>query len=395
MPIFNRYVIKLLLPPLGLTLLIALMVLLVERMLRVLDFVLGAKGPVRVVVELLAYLVPHYLGLALPMALFLAIYFAFRKLSRDSELDVMLATGTGLHQLLRPALAATLLLAMLAFVIFNSLQPHSRYAYRAVVYAVTNVSLQALLQPGVFVSADGFTFMVEGASRDKERYERVFVYRETDEDQALAITAQDGVLVETGSNHPPVVRLFDGVQLTTRLNPAENRDSPEASEGVLRFDELRTTIGDGAFTAFRARGMDERELTLAELWNRRDDPDVGIDRERLIGEFNMRLARIVSIPILPFLAIPLAMGRRRSARNYGVLIGVVVLLLFNELLQSGLREVRRGNIEPVVGIWLPVAGFALLSFTLFLRASFRVPGSGLLRRRRRRRPDSGEGAATG
>src|SRR5690625_7654049 len=110
MPTFNRYLIKLLLPPLGLTLLIALLVLLVERMLRVLDFVLGAQGPVRVVAELLTYLMPHYLGLALPMALFLAVYFAFSKLSRDSELDVVLATGTGLHQLLRPVLLISLIL---------------------------------------------------------------------------------------------------------------------------------------------------------------------------------------------------------------------------------------------------------------------------------------------
>lgn len=384
MPILERYVVKLLLPPLGLTLLIALLVLLVERMLRVLDFVLGAKGPVRVVVELLAYLVPHYLGLALPMALFLAIYFAFRKLARDSELDAILATGTGLHQLLRPVMAATLVLTLAAFIIFNSLQPHSRYAYRAVVYAVTNVSLQALLQPGVFVTADGFTFMVEGASRDKERYDRVFVYRETDEGQALAITARDGLLVETGRDRPPVARLFDGVQLTTRLAPAAERDAPEAGEGVLRFEELRTSIGDGAFTAFRARGLDERELTLGELWARRDDPDLGIDRERLIGEFNMRLARILSIPILPFLAIPLALGRKRSSRNYGILAGVVALLLFNELLQSGLRTVRRGQLDPGLAIWLPVAGFTLLSLLLFLRAALRVPGGPLLGRRRPR-----------
>lgn len=384
MPIFDRYIVKLLLPPLGLTLLIALLVLLVERMLRVLDFVLGAKGPVRVVLELLAYLVPHYLGLALPMALFLAIYFAFRKLSRDSELDVVLATGTGLHQLLRPVLAATLLLTLAAFIIFNALQPHSRYAYRAVVYAVTNVSLQALLQPGVFVTADGFTFMVEGASRDKERYDRVFVYRETADGQAVAITARDGLLVETGSERPPVARLFDGVQLTTRIEPGEDRGSPESGEGVLRFEELRTTIGDGAFTAFRARGLDERELTLAELWLRRDEPDIGIERDRMIGEFNMRLARIVTIPILPFLAIPLALGRRRATRNYGILVGVVTLLLFNELLQSGLRTVRRGQLDPALGIWLPVTGFGLLSLLLFAVAAFRVPGRRLFAGRRRK-----------
>src|SRR5690625_23830 len=297
----------------------------------------------------------------------------------------MLETGTGLHQLLRPVLLISLILTLGAFAIFNSLQPHSRYAYRAVVYAVTNVSLQALLQPNVFVTAEDFTFMVEGASRDKGRYERVFVYREKEEDQSVAVTSRDGVLVESGAERPPVVRLFDGRQLITQREPAgerEEREERETREGVLNFEELRTTIGDGSFTAFRARGLDERELTLSELWKRRDLPDIGIDRARMIGEFNMRLARIASIPLLPFLAIPLAIGRRRSARNYGIFIGVVALLLFNELLQSGLREVRREHIPPLVGIWLPVLGFGLLSFALFLRTAFSVPGSRWLQRRR-------------
>src|SRR5690625_2660812 len=164
MPIFNRYVIKLLLPPLGLTLPIALLVLLVERMLRILDFVLSAKGPVRVVVELLAYLVPHYLGLAPPMALVLAVYFAFRRPWRAGAADGRLRTGTRRHRLPRPGMLVTLSLRMAALALFNSLQPHGRYGCRGVAYAGTNVSLQASPQPGGVVTADAFWSMVEGGS---------------------------------------------------------------------------------------------------------------------------------------------------------------------------------------------------------------------------------------
>ena len=47
---------------------VALLILLVERLLRVLDLVLGNSGPLHYVARMLAYLAPHYLGIALPFA---------------------------------------------------------------------------------------------------------------------------------------------------------------------------------------------------------------------------------------------------------------------------------------------------------------------------------------
>ncbi|WP_026987495.1 LPS export ABC transporter permease LptF [Fodinicurvata fenggangensis] len=380
MPIFDRYILRQVFPPLAFTLLIALLVLLVERMLRVLDSVLGSQGTMQVVFELLAYLVPHYLGLALPMALFLGIYFAFRRLSRESEMDAILASGTGLHQLMRPVMLAAVLLSLFAVLIFNTLQPHSRYAYRSVLSSVQNMSIEALIQPGVFVSSDNTTLMVEEISPDRRQFRRIFMHEEDKQaDEAATITAREGILTESEDDSPPFVQLFNGVRLTTPVEPGkvegarELESGSERSDGLLRFNEMQTVLGEDAYDAVQPRGEDEREYTIPELWTLKDNPPEGLERSRLLAEMNERLVRIASILVLPFMAVPLALSNRRSQRSSGVAVGVITLLAFNEALQQGVRMVRREQVEPLLGAWGPLLIFLLGSVLLFMDVAFRVP----------------------
>ena len=108
------------------------MVLLADRLVRLLDITLGKKNSLGIVFEMLAYLVPHYLGLALPAALFLGLLFGFNSLSKNSELDAFMATGIGLHQLVRPVMIIAAFFTILAFLIVGWVQPQARYAFRAI-----------------------------------------------------------------------------------------------------------------------------------------------------------------------------------------------------------------------------------------------------------------------
>ena len=77
------------------------MLLILDRMLRLFDFVVSEGGPVTVVWRMLANLIPEYLGLAIPVGLTLGILLAFRKLALSSELDTLRAVGLGYGRLLR------------------------------------------------------------------------------------------------------------------------------------------------------------------------------------------------------------------------------------------------------------------------------------------------------
>ncbi|HBK92443.1 MAG TPA: LPS export ABC transporter permease LptF, partial [Parvularcula sp.] len=96
MGLLDRYILRTVLTPLALALAVAAMLLMIEQMLRLFDFVLAEQGPVDVVWRMLANLVPHYLSLALPLGAFLGVMLAFRNLSMSSELDAMNSSGASI-----------------------------------------------------------------------------------------------------------------------------------------------------------------------------------------------------------------------------------------------------------------------------------------------------------
>ena len=97
----DRYLARLIFVPLVATLTLAAMLLILDKMLRLFDFVVSEGGPVDVVWKMLANLVPEYLSLGIPLGLLLGILLAFRRLALSSELDSLRAVGLGYGRLLR------------------------------------------------------------------------------------------------------------------------------------------------------------------------------------------------------------------------------------------------------------------------------------------------------
>jgi len=83
----DRYIARLIFTPFLATMLISAMLLLLDKMLRLFDFVVNEGGPVSVVWRLLANTVPEYLSLGIPIGLLLGIMLAFRRLAANSELE--------------------------------------------------------------------------------------------------------------------------------------------------------------------------------------------------------------------------------------------------------------------------------------------------------------------
>jgi lipopolysaccharide export system permease protein len=371
------YVLRQILKPLWIALVVALLVLLIERMLRLLDLVLGARGPLKVVFEIMAYLVPNYISLALPISLLLGVMLAFNRLSRDGEIDALQCAGVSLARQSRAALFAALGVAVVTMITLGYLKPYGRYAYQSMVFAVTNAAFQAFVQAGVFTHVEDTTFLVKNVGSGDAAFANVFLY-EGGESGSTVVTARSGMVVRPGEQAIPMLRLFDGVRLTVQDDTGtEKPTGPRAPPvGVLRFQELRMTLGERETKIFRPRGADEREFTLTELWQRRFQPPSGVRISDMVAEFHGRFARVLSVPFLPLIGIPLALGRRRSDRSYGLAIGILVLIVYNQVLDFGENIAETGAIGPVVGLWLPFLAFTSVSVWLFRRASARVPTSG-------------------
>ncbi|HET6466938.1 MAG TPA: LPS export ABC transporter permease LptF [Geminicoccaceae bacterium] len=375
MAVLHRYLLAQIARPMVATVVVALLVLLAERMLRVVDLVAGWRGSLLVVFEILSYLIPHYIGLALPAAFFIGILVTLGRFSREGELDAMTAAGFGLPQLVRPLLVFSLLLMLVNLALVSYVQPYSRYAYRAAVHAVTSASFQQLLRENVFTTLGGTTSMVEEIGDEKRRFGGVFIYNRSSRGDEVAITAREGTLLRDAATDPIRIDLEDGVhQLVPAADPDRRDRTPDAV--VARFRHFETVIFDAGGADFRPRGEHERELTLPELFWALDAPPPGLGLPDVQAEFHGRVARCLSVPLLPFLAVPLALGRRRSQASYGLAIGMAVLIAYNQVLGFGESLADNGRIHWFLGLWVPFLLFAALSFWLFARAAFRVPRLG-------------------
>lgn len=118
-------------------------------------------------------------------------------------------------------------------------------------------------------------------------------------------------------------------------------------------------------------------MTLVELWTTRDTPPHDVTPIEMKAEFHARLVRTLSTLFLPLIAIPLALGRGYGRRTYGIVIGLLTLVVYQKALQFGESLSALGYLSPWVGLWLPLAVFSAGSAWLFYRAGFGVGGDPL------------------
>jgi lipopolysaccharide export system permease protein len=353
MKTIDRYVLTKTLGPLFACIAIALIAMLLERMLRLLDFMLDKGGPFFMVLKMLANLIPHYLGLAIPAAFFVGMLLAVMRLSGDSELDAIHAMGVGLRRLLLPLVGLAVVLLVATAIIIGILQPYTRYAYRALVYTATHTVWNSALERGTFFTGLGnVAIMVDDISDGGRKLIGIFLHRTEDDGSTTTISAQEGELFRLKKTFSLDLQLVNGSWVRC--------DNKGAHCMVLTFDksDVPLDMAQGPVRTFGPRGEIVKELTLPELWNARYDPPASLTRAMIVAELNSRLVRIVSLLFLPLLAVPLGIVSRRARRSIGVVVGLVMLILFHNVLRFGESMVETGALPPIMGLWLPGAIFA-------------------------------------
>ncbi|WP_411289340.1 LptF/LptG family permease [Phenylobacterium sp.] len=363
--LIDRYVLRMTAWPMLGCLGVTVTSLLLERTLRLLDLLSQSNSRFGSVLELTANLLPHYLGLALPVAFFVALFIVITKLDDGSEIEAFLASGVPLTRLAAPYVALGLVLMSISLVVFGYLQPYSRYAYRAVLHAAVNAGWDGRLHGGAFVSDGDNIMTADSASLEGRRLQHVFIRRATPGGGEEVLTARSAQLSPQPDGKTVTLVLQNGARLS------ENRSGDFDS---LRFDTftMQTNVADAA-ALLRSRGGDERELTLTELAIRAGSPMPVIPRETLLAELYGRLARSVVLPFLPLIALPLGLAAKRRRRTAGLLLAGALLLGFQHGLQFGQGLAETGRVSPEIGVGAPF--FLFTGFCLWMFAgSRRRPG---------------------
>lgn len=363
----DRYIFRLVLMPMLAIFVLAASLLILDKMLRLFDFVATEGGPVSVVFKMLANLLPEYASLAIPLGLMLGILLAFRKLATTSELDVLRAVGLSYTRLLRVPYMITIALAIVNFAIVGYLQPLARYYYEQLNFELKSGALGAAIKVGEFTTLqDKMALRIEESREDGRQLIGIFARVADKKGQVLSISAEEGRFLALRDQPDTIILRLNQGQIV--------QDTPGQTPRVLSFTRHDLPIVLPAIEKFRQRGGKDREYILPELlkigWS-----DALPKSERVASQasFNYRMVEVIMMLLLPLMAVALAIPPKRSSSALGLFVSIVLIVAYHKVNQYGQDVAALGRIDPILALWGPFFLFAALILWMYYRVAY-VPG---------------------
>ena len=362
--ILDGYLLRMLAAPAGAVLGVTLVAFLLDQTLHLIDQLAANGAQLGYLFGLVTNLVPYELGLAMPASFFVSMFIVIARLDEESEIDAILSGGVSFERIVAPLVAAGMVLGVVSLLLVGYLQPYSRFGYRALLNAATDAGWTARLDPQVFINAGpDFTISADEADPTGRRLKGVFIRRKTQTGETV-VTATEGVLALKPDRKTTELRLNGGMILA---------DAGLQTSRLLRFGDFTYHEVIAGAETLRPRGGDEQELTLPELLSESQRPDALISHRVLQAELYARLARSFAIPLLPFLALPLAMAAKRGRRAPGMIIGAIILVTFHHAITLAKGFAAQGLLDPLVAMGGLFGSLAALALWLFM-SSRRRPG---------------------
>ena len=360
MQLVDRYLVRNIAVPLTGTLVLAAMLLVLDKMLRLFDFVITAGGPVSVVWRMLANLIPEYLSLGIPIGLLLGILLAFRKLALSSELDALRGIGVGYNRLLRVPYVFAIALMLVNIAIVGWVDPYARYRYEGLRFDLKSGSLGASIKVGEF---NGFgkrmTLRIDRSDDKGTHLHGIFTALDDKSGMRIAATASEGQFLSTDDPDTIIFRLKRG-----RLV----QEGPKfATPRTLSFESYDLPINLPSIDPFRGRGNEQKELTLPEIYDRAYGDAPVSANEGLAARANLhfRLVEVAMMLMLPLLAIALAVPPKRSNSSLGIFVGIVLVVTYHKVNQYAEGAGAQGRMIPELALWLPFLGLVALILWMY------------------------------
>lgn len=332
--VLRQLVVAMILVTAGLTCIIWL-----SQSLRFIEMIVNRGLTGGMFVYLTMLLLPNFLVLVLPIALFTVAVFTYSKLISDRELMVMRAAGQSQIALAKPALILAMLVLGIGYILNLYVVPQSYAKFRALQWEIRYNYTHILLREGAFNTvADGITVYVRQRTSDGKLL-GVLVHDQRDKQRAFTLMAARGAMVETEEGARVV--MFNGNR------QAVDKETNKLS--ILYFDryvfDLATTreaIGD--------RHREPRERSLDELFNIAvADPELAPkEHGKFIVEGHKRLTS--PLATLAYTLIGLAclisggFSRRTQTRQVSLAIAIMVALQGSAL---GLENLAAKNLSAV------------------------------------------------
>lgn len=320
---------------------VLLLILLTNQFARVLGDVAKGKLPKDAAFEVIALSAAQYLTVLVPIGLFLSVMLALGRLYRDSEMPAMMACRVGPAGIYRPLLWLLLPLALAVGWLSISGAPQALTAIDRIGAEARREADLGSIEPGRFTVFGPDQAVVYGERVTADGVmEGVFMQRQSDDGRVEVVIAERGEQLDSDDENTRLLVLHNGRRYEGIPGTTEFRVVEFAEHGIpYRLPSLE------------ASEPRPRAMRFAELLGSRD-----LDH---IAEMQWRIGIPISTVLLALLAVPLSKSRPRAGRYGRLAIGLLVFIIYLNMLSAAKAWIEQAVVSPSLGLWW-VHGFVLL-----------------------------------
>lgn len=332
--------------------------------LRFIDWIVNRGLDAGSFLHLIMLLLPNFLVIILPIAVFTTILFTYTRLINDREVVVMRAVGVSPLGLARPGIIVALLVTGCAYAMHLVVVPSANQALKALQWEIRYNVSHVLLEEGAFNDfGDGITVYVRERSGD-EQLRGILVHDSRDPARIYTLMAERGALVR-GQGGGSRVILFNGSR--------QEVDEQNHSLSILYFERYTFELDDSRDGAVE-RHRDARERRLGELLDVRNDPTVEPrDHGRFLVTAHHRLTAPLSALVYALIGLAcLLTGSFRRSGQAPLNALAIAIAVFLGLAALGVENIaaRQPRLVPLMYVFAlvpAIVGLAVLAGTQGVR----------------------------
>ena len=316
--LLDRYILRQTLAPFFFALAALTSILLLNQVARRLPKLVGKGLPWGVIGEVFALTIPFIIVMTLPMALLLAILYAFTHLGADNEITAMKASGVSIRQMLAPVLFAGAVMACVTFYVTDQIHPRSNARLKALISDIgrKKPTLELAEQAINPIPPSNLFLRAGRVDANSGRLKDVAIYDLGQVDSRRIIYADSGLIGYAPGGVDVRLRLWHGTIHETKSATPELFQVTDFEVNTIRVRDVGNELSRRTDDEV---GRGEREMSVCELLTEvRTAEDQGTDAEGDLAALNRSDLRLL-LGLAPPPPVPALVPR--APRGYCVLVG--------------------------------------------------------------------------
>jgi len=333
----------------------------VPQLVRLMDLVVRHSGGVFTVALIFLCSLTPVLAFTIPMAVLVGVLIGLGRLSADSEIVALHASGISLRRLLVPIGFVAFACGLGTLILTFWVSPAAIRTLRGLEERVLMSQAAYAIQPRVFDERfPHFILYVQDVEAAATRWQGVFL-ASSDSSSATSVTlAQDAQVIDGASRDQIELNLGQGSQHDYDPREPNHYNVTTFGQSEIPIDLSAAVIGP------KNVALSNAERSMFQL-----RADHGPDWRDARVEFQRRIAFPAACLVFALLGVPIGVRPRRGGRAAGLILTLVLVGGYYFIFVTGTHMAQQGSLPPWLGIW-GANFFSLALGFIFLRRIERI-----------------------